>query len=165
MEQKELNEILEKHKHWINEDCKGWENMRANLAGADLAGAYLGGANLTGAKGLSNACPTHGSFIGWKKARKTDNTFTVTLVKLLIPEDAKRSSATSAKCRCNKAQVLEITSLDGKESYDTTTSSYDKTFIYKVGETESVEDFCEDRFEECAAGIHFFVDRDEAINY
>lgn len=70
-------------------------------------------------------------FIGWKKARKTDNTFTVTLVKLLIPEDAKRSSATSAKCRCNKAQVLEITSLDGKESYDTTTSSYDKTFIYK----------------------------------
>lgn len=32
---KKLNKILEEHKHWINEDCKNWEEMRANLSGAD----------------------------------------------------------------------------------------------------------------------------------
>ena len=24
----ELQDILENHKHWLNRDCDGWENMR-----------------------------------------------------------------------------------------------------------------------------------------
>ena len=136
MEQSKLNEILEKHKHWVDEDCDGWRNMRA-----DLAGAYL-----TGVKGVSIACPTHGSFIAWKKAKKADDGFEALLVKLLIPEDARRSSATSSKCRCDKAKVIEITDLKGIKTYDTAVSSYDDSFIYKVGETVSVDDFCENRF-------------------
>ena len=49
MEQSKLNEILENHKHWINEDCEGWQEMRANLSGANLSGANLRGAILRGA--------------------------------------------------------------------------------------------------------------------
>ena len=45
----ELNKILENHKHWINEDCDGWESMMADLHGADLHGAVLHWANLYGA--------------------------------------------------------------------------------------------------------------------
>ena len=185
MEQSKLNEILEKHKHWVNQDYVGWEKMQANLAGAnltranligaDLRGANLRGADFTGAnliradlratRGVSVACPTHGSFIAWKKAKKADDEFKALLVKLLIPEDARRSSATSSKCRCDKAKVLEITDLKGIKTYDTAVSGYDSSFIYKVGEMVSVDDFCENRFEECASGIHFFIDRNEAINY
>lgn len=53
---------------------------------------------------VSLACPSEGSFIGWKVVDGC-------LIKLLIPEDAKRSSATTHKCRCDKAKVLEITDL------------------------------------------------------
>ena len=46
MKQEELNEIVEQHQHWLKEDCKGWEDMRANLSGADLNKADLRMANL-----------------------------------------------------------------------------------------------------------------------
>ena len=36
MNQDELNKILENHKHWLNEDCIGWENMKADLSGVNL---------------------------------------------------------------------------------------------------------------------------------
>ena len=42
----ELQDILENHKHWLNRDCDGWENMRANLREADLRWADLRGADL-----------------------------------------------------------------------------------------------------------------------
>ena len=48
--EEELKNIVENHQHWIQEDCDGWENMRANLEGANLEGATnLKGANLEGA--------------------------------------------------------------------------------------------------------------------
>ena len=189
-----LNKILEEHKHWINEDCKNWEDMRADLQYADLSGADfrsanlyeanlrcadlrcadLSGANLCDANlrgtdlrcadlrgadlrranlygafllnadlsgadfrsanllnadlsgaDLHNAdlrgadlcdadlrsaknvpyipmvCPEEGDFIGWKKAESNKNKV---IVKLHIPFDAKRSSATTRKCRCSKAE-------------------------------------------------------------
>ena len=198
MEQSKLNEILEKHKHWVNEDCDGWQEMRADLSGADLRGADLRGANLYGAdlcganlygadlcgadlygadlcgadlygadlRGAKNipfipyACPDFGMFIGFKKARNN------LIVVLEIPEDAKRLSATGRKCRCDKARVLEIQNLDGTKSDKTeAVSQYDKDFIYRVGEIVSVPDFCEDRWNECSAGIHFFINRQEAVDY
>lgn len=79
----------------------------ADLCGADLRGAYLCGAYLCDAKGLPYipyACPSDGAFIGWKKVRGC-------LVMLEIPEDARRCSSTSMKCRCDKAKVLSITDL------------------------------------------------------
>ena len=231
-----LNKILEEHKHWIDEDCKNWEEMRAdlrraNLLNADLSGADLSGADLRGANlcdadlrgidlrradlrranllnadlsgadlhnadllnadlsgaDLHNAdlrgvnlccadlrsaknvpyipmvCPEEGDFIGWKKAEGNKDKV---IVKLRIPSDAKRSSATTRKCRCSKAEVIAIYNLDGTEAGETTChSDYDNSFIYEVGKTVEVTNFSEDRWSECAKGIHFFINRQEAIDY
>ena len=92
----------------------------ADLRGANLYGADLRGANLRNAKGCYLSCPTEGSFIGWKKASGH-------IVKLRIPEDARRSSATGHKCRCDKAYVMEIQNMDGtKATEDTVRSDHDK---------------------------------------
>ena len=226
-----LNKILEEHKHWIDEDCKNWEEMRADLRNADLRStdllnAVLRGANLSGANlfnadlrgadfhganllnanlsganlfnanlrdadlhnaDLHNAdlsganlrgadlrsaknvpyipmvCPEEGDFIGWKKAEGNKDKV---IVKLRIPSDAKRSSATTRKCRCSKAEVIAIYNLDGTEEGETTChSDYDNSFIYEVGKTVEVTNFSEDRWSECAKGIHFFINRQEAIDY
>ena len=45
----ELCKILEEHKHWINEDCKNWEKMRADLRDTDLRNTYLRNTDLSGA--------------------------------------------------------------------------------------------------------------------
>lgn len=153
----QMDEILKNHKHWLQEDCDGWENMRANLTGANLTGA-----DLTGAKNvpyIPMACPDTGSFIGWKKAHGK-------IVKLLIPIDAMRSSATWRKCRCNKAMVLAIENQDGTPSgLSSVASDFDAAFLYTAGETVYTPNFCADRFRECAPGIHFFVNRQEAVEY
>ena len=212
-----LAEILERHKHWWDEDCEGWQYMRANLYGAnlyradlsranlyganlsganlyganlsranlyganlyganlsranlyganlygaDLSGANLYGADLSGAKNVPfvpMACPDTGSFIGFKKASGH-------IVMLGIPEDARRLSATGRKCRCDKAIVIRIEEMDGTTSDLTeVTSDRDSSFVYKVGKMVSVPDFCEDRWQECSAGIHFFINRQEAVDY
>ena len=131
----------------------------ANLYGADLRGTDLRGANLRDAKGCYLSCPTEGSFIGWKKASGH-------IVKLRIPEDARRSSATGHKCRCDKAYVMEIQNMDGtKATEDTVRSDHDKNFVYTVGATVEVPDFDDNRWSECAPGIHFFIDRRAAVEY
>ena len=127
--------------------------------GANLRGANLRDADLCGAKGCYLSCPTEGSFIGWKKASGH-------IVKLRIPEDARRSSATGRKCRCDKAYVMEIQNMDGtKATEDTVCSDHDKNFVYTVGATVEVPDFDDNRWSECAPGIHFFIDRREAVEY
>ena len=192
MTQNELNKILVNHKHWINRDCEDWKNMKANLTGADLRYANLIGANLIGANligaglsgadlrnanlryaNLSNAdllgtknipfipmaCPDTGAFIGYKKASGY-------ILKLEILQDARRSSSTSRKCRCDKAKVLEIQNLYGDiANVKEVKSNYDKNFIYRLGEIVEEPNFCEDRWNECAEGIHFFINRQEAVEY
>ena len=135
-------------------------NLRdADLRGANLYGADLCGANLYDAKGCYLSCPTEGSFIGWKKASGH-------IVKLRIPEDARRSSATGHKCRCDKAYVMEIQNMDGtKATEDTVRADHDKNFVYTVGATVEVPDFDDNRWSECAPGIHFFIDRRAAVEY
>lgn len=44
-----LTEILERHQHWLNKDCDGWEDMRACLRGVDLSGTDLRSVNLRNA--------------------------------------------------------------------------------------------------------------------
>ena len=149
----ELEVFLHKHKLWLIHEEDG---ERADLRGADLRGA-----NLRGAKNIYMpiACPEEGEFIGFKKANGY-------IVKLRITEDAKRCSATSRKCRCSKAIVVSITNIDGTESGKTKIASgYDKNFNYEVGETVTVDNFEDDRWEECAPGIHFFITRKEAEDY
>ena len=227
----ELKTLLENHKHWLAEDCAGWEAMCADLSYADLSyadlsyanlsyadlndadlsyadlsyadlsyadlkganlryanliGANLSHANLIGAnlsraamkdailsyanlRGSENlpyipmVCPEEGAFIGWKQAKVEGRNV---IVKLEIPASAKRSSATTRKCRCSEAKVLEIYNLDGAVSEERKCySSYDNSFIYEVGKTVKIDDFDEDRWSECSQGIHFFINRQEAIDY
>lgn len=144
---------------------------KADLYNVELQGADLRGANLRNAKNIDTIfynsfttfypiqCPESGAFIGYKKASEH-------IVKLEICEDALRSSATSRKCRCSKAKVLEIQDIDGTPSGLTSiASNYDPSFIYKVGEIVEVKDFDTNRWNECAPGIHFFITRDEAMKY
>ena len=112
------------------------------------------------------ACPDTGAFIGWKKCRAHGKDNEELIVKLLIPEDARRSSATGRKCRCDKAVVLEIQDMDGNEVEKVAYSTNTMHFKYEKGKTvEPEKPFCEDRFAECASGIHFFINRQEAVNY
>lgn len=248
MTDQELKEILERHQHFLNKDCYGWLDMRADLSNADLHGvnltradltsaimlgvnlhnailvganlsyACLADANLSGANlrnanfynasliradlsetillatnfryadlmfaTLSNTmdandntfyyarllnaknipyiplcCPEEGSFIAYKRARNY-------IIKLKIPADAKRTSATTRKCRCDKAIVLDIQNLDGTKAFmDSVRSNYCKDFIYRIGETVKVDNFDDNRWKECTTGIHFFINRQDAVNY
>ena len=157
-----------------------WANLseanlsEANLSEANLSGADLREADLRGAKNvpfIPLACPDTGAFVGFKKARlhSLDETkIQDVIVELEILTDARRSSATGRKCRCDKAKVLSVTTLDGVAvgaDAGTVHSSYDSDFVYEVGEIVTEPNFCEDRWEECAPGIHFFINRQEAVEY
>ena len=140
-------------------NLRGADLYDANLYDADLRGANLYDADLRGAKGAYMSCPSEGEFIGWKKASGY-------IVKLRIPEYARRSSATGNKCRCDKAFVVEIQNIDGsKADVDTVKSSHDSNFAYVAGAMVEVNDFDDNRWNECAPGIHFFIDRRAAVEY
>ena len=146
---------------------RGADLRSAYLIGADLRGAYLSGAYLSGAdlRGAENvpfvpySCPDTGSFIGYKKANGY-------IVELEILSDARRCSATGRKCRCDKAKVLSIQNMDGSIADITeVASNYDSSFMYRVGEIVEELNFNEDRWNECSEGIHFFINRQEAVEY
>lgn len=109
--------------------------------------------------GFALACPEEGSFIGYKKAQGY-------VIKLLILEDALRSSATSRKCRCSKAKVLGIYNqkrvLSKRKNI---ASNFDSNFVYSVGKIVQVSNFDTNRWNECSTGIHFFLTFDEAVKY
>jgi len=111
------------------------------------------------------ACPSYGAFIGWKNIHdhKLERSY---LVQLLIPEDAKRCSAASNKCRCDKAKVLSIESLQTHELINSVTNrNQPHVLTYKVGEMVYPDSFDDNRWNECSHGIHFFINKQEAINY
>ena len=138
-------------------DLHGADLHRADLCGADLCGADLRGA--TNIPFIPMTCPDTGTFVAWKKANGY-------IVKLEIPEDARRSSATGRECRCDKAKVIEIQELDGSPSELTEIASrYDRNFVYRVGEIAEEPKYDENRWKECAPGIHFFINRQEAVDY
>jgi len=142
---------------------------RANLGGANLGGANLGGANLSRANlsgadlggvhvdlhtiGFVFACPAEGAFDAWKKCRGG------ALVKLRIPAKARRSSATTRKCRADFVKVLEIIADNPTIKV---ARGVQKNTEYKVGEMVRADSWDENRWNECSNGIHFFVNRKDA---
>ena len=155
-------------------DLRNADLCDANLCDADLRCADLCDANLCDADlrcasmdqmiwNIHTAfyplqCPDSGSYIGYKKASGL-------VVELEIPADARRSSATSRKCRASKAKVLSITDINGNPGGDQVRSNFDPNFVYAIGETVEVTDFDDNRWNECSTGIHHFITRAEAVIY
>ena len=147
----------------------------------DIREAWFESACLDDVDGLDSAClivcPETGSFVGWKKAKlitkNQDSGFNEVgsvIVKLRILEGAKRSSATSRKCRCSAAMVEEIQTLDGLRINSNSSTIFccswrEPEFVYETGKIVSVSDFDDNRWNECSTGIHFFITREEAVNY
>ena len=189
MNKQQIETMLELHRKWLYDEDGGERanlegaNLRganlwganlegANLRGANLRGANLWGANLEGARdaGLVFAqtcvCPQKGAFIGFKKAYYGDRE--PCIVELEITADAKRSNATGRKCRASKARVVSITDIEGNpiDGAERVYSQHDTDFVYSNGATvEPTEPFEENRWEECASGIHFFITREEAVDW
>lgn len=122
--------------------------------GIDLRGADLRGAKNVSALVIAQTrILPEGSLIGWKKCMND------VIVKLRIPEEARRSHAFGRKCRAEYAEVLEIFGASKA------ISKYDHETTYHVGETIKCHEWGEDWQEECSGGIHFFITREEAENY
>ena len=131
-------------------------NLRgANLRSADLRGADIRGADLSDANGAELAIARtrilpEGALIGWKKCRED------VLVKLRIPEDAKRSHAFGRKCRAEYADVLEVIGAE------VGVSQHNGKTEYRAGERVTCNVWSDDWQQECAGGIHFYITLEEA---
>jgi len=125
----------------------------ANLRGANLGGADLGWASLSGAENIDATaaarlmrCPPDGAFVGYKQCRYG------VIVKLMIPAESRRSSATGYKCRAEFVDVIEgegVSIRDGK-------------MTYAPGQRVTCHEWDADRWNECGGGIHFYMSREEA---
>ena len=140
-------------------DLRGADLRGANLFEADFRRANLCGADLLCTVGMLQ-CPESGAFTGFKKLRDG------LIAEIEILPDAKRSSATTRKCRCDKAKVIAITLKDGTPfAGEYGVSQHDSSFLYKIGDIVSVDNYDNDRWNECSTGIHFFITRQEAVDY
>ena len=163
MKQEELKKVLDLHSKWLRNE-EG--SIRADLRSADLRRADLNGAKLENVIANENTmgyfplCPD-GEFIAWKKLAQGK------IAKLKIPAHAKRSSATTLKCRSSEAIVLAIYEKVKDEWVNVYSgySNHDNNFKYEVGKTVKVDNFDEDRWNECSSGIHFFISREMAEQY
>lgn len=146
-------------------DLRWSDFTAANLTGTNFYAAMLEGAILDDVitddttRWLKMYCPETGPFIGYKKG------FNHCLIQLLIPADAKRSSATRNSCRCSKAKVLAIYDPLTLERYREAQSYADPDFIYRVGQWIEPDKYTEDRFIDSTHGIHFWMSREEALGY
>ena len=158
----------------------------ANLSGANLRGTELGGANLLSANllgaNLSGAnlrrADLRGADLRYADLRCVDlgdddvvkivSTRTIlvagslrvfkklaneVICELEIPAEAKRvGGVTGRKCRAEFARVIS-----GEGS-----SKHTSSFFYKAGEIVRPDKWDDNPLVECAAGIHFFITREEA---
>lgn len=136
-------------------DCRGVDFYSAVLEHTDLTGIITDDTT----KWFKMHCPETGPILGYKKC------FGDRLVQLLIPADAKRTSATRPSCRASKAKVLSIWNFEATESFEEAWSLVDDNFVYRKGQWVEVKNFNEDRWFDSTTGIHFWLTREEAIAY
>lgn len=183
---------------FINSNAQSARFVRCNLSctyfnGADLTNASFGASELKEAHfdnaqmlhadlddalctetivhGTPLVCPEKGGFTAFKQCVEAKS-YKEFVVELYIPARAKRSSATSRKCRASEAKVMGIYSKTGKRlsarelSGLHIVSHHNNLFEYKLGATvRPTRAFDENRWHECASGIHFFLTFEEAANY
>lgn len=181
-----------KARMFIHDNYEKFVNCKFN--GCDFVGACLETVTFVNClsdvrtMGLHLVCPEKGEYTAFKKAVVfiyTKNGKNATsdvrnrkikgivkqvpvIIELRIPKDAKRSSATTRKCRASKAKVISITSIDGNTHYKKAVARWNMTrlFVYEVDKTVvPTNGFDENRWNECAPGIHHFITRDEAVAY
>jgi Uncharacterized low-complexity proteins len=146
-------------------DLRGCDMHNADISGANMGHSMLEDANLKDivsddeTKFFKMYCPEKGAFIGYKKC------FNFRIVKLLIPADAQRTSATETSCRCDKAKVLEIEDMYTGEHYKEAVSYVDENFIYRVGQYVVADNFNPNRWVDSTGGIHYWLSRKEAEGY
>lgn len=116
-------------------------------------------------------CPDEGEIIGYKKAWAVDDGLRCpVLITLRIPADARRSSGFGRKCRCDKATVVKMEWVNPRRHSDPNVymacSGISENFVYTEGkEVKPRNGFCTDRWNVCSGGIHFFMNKQEAIDY
>ena len=168
----------------ISANLRGAYLIGANLIGANLRGAYLIGANLRGAY-LTGAYLT-GAYLRNADLRCADLSYTDLSYTDLAGVDLRNANLSGANLR--NANLTGANLLGAKNipfipmacpdtgafiGYKKASgyilkleiSNYDKNFIYRLGEIVEEPNFCEDRWNECAEGIHFFINRQEAVEY
>ncbi|GAA6493157.1 MAG TPA: pentapeptide repeat-containing protein [Candidatus Bariatricus faecipullorum] len=146
-------------------DFRGASLAGADISGADMFGARLYRADLTGirwddrTKFFRMYCPEKGAFLAWKVC------FNRKIVLLYIPEEAARVSGTTNEVRCDRAKVVSIRSIDGRERFTEAHSYVDENFVYREGEMVYAKNFNPARFIESGGGIHVWMTREEAVAY
>ena len=135
----------------------------ADLSYADLSYANLRDADLSYAENIpdyvsaTTSIVPDGDLVVYKQLANGS------IATLKIPASARRSNSTGRKCRAEYAEVLAIQDKEGG-AIESDVSWYDSNFVYRVGETVHPHEWCEDRWQECAGGIHFYLTRYEAEN-
>lgn len=147
---------------YFKNSCKKLDKV--SLLGANISGANVQDVDLSTVMvdnktiGYWPVMP-EGDIIAWKWASPC-------LIKLLVPSDAKRSSATSRKCRVSHAKVLSIYNYRQNEYVEVIhhESSYGP-ITYVVDEFVYPDGWNENRWAECSKGIHCFLTRGEALKW
>ena len=134
----------------------GADMRGVNLEGAELGQARFLGTNIEAAAFRNvlgrpaDVLPEAGAVEGWKKCADG------VLVRLVVPQDARRSYAFSRSCRAEFVTVLVVIGADLGVSLG------DPDTTYTEGGTVYPQRFGPRWWEEDAAGIHFFTSRAEA---
>ena len=193
MTQEELDKIIELHQHWIKEDCEGWEDMKADLRGANLSRANLSGADLRGAN-LSRANLIEAD-LSWADLNGAD------LNGANLIEANLNGATLSGDYRFRLGQILTdpltgykktkegvvitaeipagaiVFCINGSKCrtnrakitdmgvHEVLHSQYDNTFEYRLGQEINIKDFNLMYNVECESGFHFFRTRKDAEVY
>ena len=136
----------------------------SNLYYADLRTADMSNVHYDSSTSfLAMQCPEEGSFVGWKAA-VSKNKGVYVILKVLIPEDALRTSGTDRECWASKITVLDIQDIEGNSLQENSALNlYDFKYEYKKGETAAAKYYSGNRWDNSEKGIHFWITREEAL--
>ena len=118
-----LEEILERHLHWLNRDCENWESMQADLHNADLRGADMSNADLRSAD-MSGADLSYASLYdaNLRNANMSDTDLSYTNLYGTNMRDANMSNANMRNANLRSANMsnadLSYTNLCGTNMRD-----------------------------------------------
>lgn len=112
------------------------------------------------------SCPGYSSTVPGGKITAYKKLQDEIIVKLTIPETARRVGRAGEKCRADKAIVENFYNCDETEIPVTYGfSCWDESFKYEKGKVVIPSGFNENRWGTCGQGIHFFLTFEEARNF